>query len=124
MEVLDWTITVTLAPLVLGLLAFYFTVLTADKCFINAVRGTEEQAKTSIVPKLASEVSPACSKNCLLGCLDVLEVLSGSSRKLNLWLFRHIRNRCYDQGFSRKFQHKDVFLQTENVKNAASENKL
>ena len=57
---------------------------------------TEASTKTSIVSKLASEVSPACSKNCLLGCLDVLEVLGSSSRKLNLWLFRHIRNRCYD----------------------------
>ena len=69
-----------------------------------------EASKTSIVSKLASEESPACSKNCLLGCLDVLEVLGGSSRKLNLWLFRHIRNRCYDQRFSRTFQRKEVFL--------------
>lgn len=57
MEDLDWTITVTLALLVLGLLAFYFTVLTADKCLINAVRGIQA-SKTSIVSELASEVSP------------------------------------------------------------------
>ena len=56
LEVLDWTITVTLAPLVLGLLAFYFTVLTADKCFINAVRGTEA-SKTSIVFTSVKSVS-------------------------------------------------------------------
>lgn len=63
MEDLDWTITVTLALLVLGLLAFYFTVLTADKCLINAVRGTEA-SKTSIVSELASEVSPPEVKAC------------------------------------------------------------
>ena len=67
MEDLDWTITVTLALLVLGLLlAFNFTVLTADKCLINAVRGTQE-SKTSIVSELASEVSPLKWKHVRFG---------------------------------------------------------